>query len=162
MNTHITPYVDIQHACQQNIPVSDEVLADWISLILPVHQTHAELTLRLVEKDEIKMLNHTYRKQNKTTNVLAFPSDLPQEIMLQHFFLGDVIICPAVLEEESLSFEKSLIPHWAHIVIHGVLHLLGYDHQNDQDTLLMQSLEIQALTKLGFNNPYALEDLLIE
>ena len=158
----MSDYVDIQHACEKKIPVSDETLARWVQLVLPPNQQTTELTLRFVEQDEITDLNRTYRKQNTATNVLSFPSDLPSEIMLKHPFLGDVIICPAVLEEESLALNKPLIAHWAHIVIHGLLHLLGYDHKEEQDTALMQSLEIKVLAELGFDNPYATEDHSIE
>lgn len=154
--------IDIQHACTQPIPVSDDALIQWAqSVLVPLHAT-AELTLRLVDKHEITDLNRVYRKQDKATNVLAFPSALPPEIQVEHPFLGDVIICPAVLEEESVAQHVPLIAHWAHIVIHGVLHLLGHDHLEEHDTALMQALEIKALAQLGFDNPYATEDHPIE
>ena len=158
----MSDHLDIQHACEKKIPVSDETLTRWVQLVLPPNQQTTELTLRFVEQDEITDLNRTYRKQNKATNVLSFPSNLPSEIMLEHPFLGDIIICPAVLEEESVTLDRPLIAHWAHIVIHGVLHLLGYDHMEEQDTALMQSLEIKVLAELGFDNPYAIEDHSIE
>lgn len=152
--------VDIQHACKTSAPVSDDVLKLWVEHALTSHREHAELTLRLVDTNEIQMLNKTYRKQDKPTNVLAFPSDIPQEILLECPLLGDVILCPTVLEEESARLKTPLIAHWAHIVIHGVLHLLGYDHIEDHDAHIMQALETELLTTLGFDNPYHEDDLL--
>jgi len=149
--------IDIQHACKDDIPVSDEILAHWATLPLTEYLTLAELTLRLVDTDEITHLNHTYRKKNKKTNVLAFPMALPEEVALDHVLLGDVIICPAVLREESEHLKTPLTAHWAHIVLHGVLHLLGYDHMVEPDAAVMQALEIKWLAHLGFANPYQTE-----
>jgi probable rRNA maturation factor len=158
MNTHI----DIQHATTDPIAFSDEQLTNWANLALTTRQTSAELTIRLVDKNDITQLNHLYRKQNKATNVLAFPANLPDEIALDYPLLGDVIICPEILLEESLSLQKPLIAHWALIVIHGVLHLLGYDHIEEEDARVMQALEITLLAQLGFDNPYHTEDNEIE
>lgn len=153
MNYHI----DLQHACHDSIPVPDELLIRWAELTLANDMESAELTLRLVDEEEITHLNHTYRKQNKPTNVLAFPSSLPEGITLDFPLLGDVIICPSVLHKESQELGKSLDEHWAHIVIHGVLHLLGYDHIKDNDAEIMQAIEIKILANLGFTNPYHIE-----
>ncbi|KTD36220.1 metal-dependent hydrolase [Legionella nautarum] len=150
-------HIDLQHACDAPIPVSDESLQTWAQLALLEHMDSAELTLRLVDSTEITDLNHTYRQQNKPTNVLAFPSELPDSIELDYPLLGDVIICPQVLLQESQELGKSLEEHWAHIVIHGVLHLLGYDHIKDSDAEIMQALEVKLLSKLGFANPYQTE-----
>lgn len=150
--------IDIQHSSKENIPVSDDILTQWVSMVLPPEKSHFELTVRLVDRLEITELNRTYRKQDKATNVLAFPSTLPDEIMQLHPFLGDIIICPAVLMEESSAQNTPLIAHWAHIVIHGVLHLLGHDHIKDEDAAMMQAIETQLLKTLGFDNPYKIED----
>lgn len=152
--------LDIQKACKIPIFVSDAMLLQWVQHALMPHQKQAELTLRFVDADEMQTLNQTYRKQDKATNVLAFPSNIPEEIILERPFLGDIIICPAVLEEESGRLETPLIAHWAHIVIHGVLHLLGYDHIQEHDADIMQKLEIETLAKFGFDNPYHEDDLL--
>ncbi len=149
--------IDIQHASKESSPVTDEQLRDWVILALQLELEAAELTLRLVNPEEMTALNHLYRKKNKPTNVLAFPASHPAHIELECPLLGDVIICPQVLEEESQSLNTPLIAHWAHIVIHGVLHLLGYDHMNEDDTNKMQSIEIQLLAVLGFDNPYESE-----
>lgn len=147
-------HIDIQHACEENIPVTDEMLTQWAKHTLETQRDSAELTLRLVDIDEITHLNHHYRKQNKPTNVLAFPTNLPGGITLDYPLLGDVIICPAVLLQESLTLNKPLTAHWALIVIHGILHLLGYDHIEDGEAAVMQALEIKLLAESGFDNPY--------
>lgn len=154
--------IDIQHASHEGAPVSDDLLTKWAELALHEHKDSAELTLRLVNTKEIQQLNCDYRAQNKATNVLAFPAVVPEIIELDYPLLGDVIICPAVLEKESLSLGKPLEEHWAHIVIHGILHLLGYDHIKDDETEVMQALETKLLAKLGFADPYQIEDEEVE
>lgn len=158
MNYHI----DIQHICEDKIPVSDEMLLDWAQRALSSHSDSAELTLRFVDLEEMTHLNFYYRQQNKPTNVLAFPANLPDGITLDVPLLGDVIICPAVLQQESLDQKKPLIAHWALIVTHGILHLLGYDHIEDNDAAIMQALEIKLLAESGFDNPYLDKDNTIE
>jgi probable rRNA maturation factor len=150
-------HIDIQHACNETLPVTDETLDHWVTSTLQLHHESAEITLRLVDAEEISDLNHIYRKKNKATNVLAFPAAHPAHVELEFPLLGDVIICPIVLKQESENLETPLIAHWAHIVIHGVLHLLGYDHVKDDDAIKMQSVEIQLLAELGFDNPYKTE-----
>lgn len=153
----MTYYIDIQNATKDHIPVNDAELTKLASLALRDHQNDAELTIRLVDSEEMVYLNNSYRKQNKTTNVLAFPSSLPEGIELECPLLGDIIICPEVLLEESKQYDKAITEHWSLIVIHGVLHLLGYDHINDDDARIMQSLEIKLLAELGYGNPYDIE-----
>ena len=150
-------HIDIQHASADTIPVTDEVLAHWATLPLSKQNDSAELTLRLVDSEEITALNHLYRKKNKATNVLAFPADHPENVELEYPLLGDVIICPAVLKQESETLNKPLTAHWAHIVIHGVLHLLGYDHIKEDDAMIMQTIETQLLASLGIDDPYHTE-----
>lgn len=149
--------IDIQHASTEELPVSDEALMAYAKRALAPHIATAELTLRLVSVDEITRLNHVYRKKNQATNVLAFPASYPKTIVLKYPLLGDVVLCPGVIKAESDSLQKPLTAHWAHIVVHGVLHLLGYDHIKDEDTLIMQAHEITTLQSLGFDNPYHTE-----
>ena len=155
-------HIEIQHACNEAIPVTDEALISWAQLALATQCDSAELTIRLVDLEEITHLNHFYRKQNKPTNVLAFPANIPEGVILDVPLLGDIIICPAVLQQESLALDKSLTAHWALIVLHGVLHLLGYDHIEEDDATIMQTLEIKLLVELGLDNPYQDEDNKIE
>lgn len=146
--------LDIQHATSSPIPFSDEKLVCWVEAALKEITDPSELTLRLVDADEIQSLNATYRNKNKPTNVLAFPANLPEDVSKTCPLLGDIIVCPWVLEQESQNDAIPLEAHWAHIVIHGVLHLLGYDHIEVQDEQVMQAREIEILATLGFANPY--------
>lgn len=157
----MTYHIDIQHAFEGQLPISDEQLQRWVELVLQDELVSAELTVRLVDRAEMTTLNYTYRQQNKPTNVLAFPSSLPSHIELEYPFLGDIIICPTVLVEESQAQKKALDAHWALIVIHGVLHLLGYDHIEQDEAILMQNREIHLLNRIGFDNPYG-EDIGLE
>jgi probable rRNA maturation factor len=115
-------------------------------------QDDAELSVRIVDEAEILELNSNYRQKNSTTNVLSFPADLPDAVELP--LLGDIVICAPVIKREANEQGKSLQAHWAHIMIHGCLHLLGYDHINDKDAAIMESLEIKILGELAFQNPY--------
>ena len=150
----MTYLIDLQTALTQPILITDQEITEWATTALAYKYSSAEITIRLVEPNEMIYLNNTYRMQNKTTNVLSFPADIPQHINLEYHFLGDIIICPQVLLEESVAQNRDLKAHWAHIVMHGVLHLMGYDHIYDDEALVMQTIEIELLRKLGFNNPY--------
>lgn len=158
----MTYHIDIQNVTEEPLPVTEDALTHLASLALRDHQKEAELTIRLVNEEEMIYLNNTYRKQNKTTNVLAFPCSLPENIELDCPLLGDVIICPSVLLEESNQFSKSLQEHWSLIVLHGVLHLLGYDHIEDEEAHAMQAIEIKLLAELGYANPYDAEEYHLE
>lgn len=151
----MTYRIDIQHACSDILPISDKVIMLWAKTALQSQLTSAELTIRLVDPDEMIGLNNTYRQENKTTNVLAFPMVVPKSIRRKRLLLGDVVICPSVLASESQTAHMPLEAHWAHIVIHGILHLLGFDHMETQDEQKMQSLEIALLNQLGYPNPYS-------
>lgn len=153
----MTYYIDIQNATDDSLAMDEKQLTHIASLVLKEYPNDAELTVRFVTPQEITYLNNTYRKKNKPTNVLAFPSKLPEQIQLECPFLGDVIICPQVLLMESKELNKTLNAHWTLILIHGILHLLGYDHIKDDDALLMQAIEIKLLAELGYANPYDAE-----
>ena len=146
------PQIDIQIAsASANLP-NDEEVERWVSAALPDKHQDSEISIRIVDKDESQALNHQYRAKDKPTNVLSFPADLPDGVDLP--LLGDLVICAPVVDEEAKDQEKTLESHWAHMIIHGTLHLLGYDHINDSDAEVMENLEIQILNTLGFANPY--------
>ena len=158
----MTYHIDIQNATESPLPLTEHELTQLAELALRDHLNNAELTMRIVNSEEMIYLNHAYRKKNKTTNVLAFPSSLPDHIELEYPLLGDIIICPEVLLTESQQFNKSLKEHWSLIVIHGVLHLLGYDHIKDDEASVMQSLEVKLLAEIGYSNPYNIEGIELE
>lgn len=131
-------------------------LQRWVSVTLETFKPSAEVTIRFVSVKESQTLNYRYRQQNKPTNVLSFPSHVPEAITktLPYEYLGDLIICPAVVVEESQQQNKTLSAHYTHLVVHGILHLLGYDHIKTEDANIMEPLEINILSKLGLRNPY--------
>lgn len=116
----------------------------------------AQVSLRIVDADEIQQMNRDYRGKDKATNVLSFPMDMPAELTskVELNLLGDLVICAAVVETEANEQHKTLDSHWAHMIIHGMLHLQGYDHQTDEQAKEMETLEIKLLQQQGFDNPY--------
>ncbi|MFW1799909.1 rRNA maturation RNase YbeY [Acinetobacter nematophilus] len=118
---------------------------------------NCEIGIACVDHDESHQLNFEYRKKDKPTNVLSFPSDIPEEVLplLDALPLGDLIICIPVVLQEAIEQQKTPIEHFTHMLVHGTLHLMGYDHEtSDQDAEEMETLEIEILNKLGFENPY--------
>lgn len=109
-------------------------------------QDPAELTIRVVSAAESRRLNRTWRGKDKPTNVLSFAADAP--------LLGDLAICAPVVAREAREQGKPQTAHWAHMVVHGVLHLLGFDHENDRDAARMEARETKILAQLGMPNPY--------
>lgn len=109
-------------------------------------------SVQIVSNDEMRELNNTWRGNNKPTNVLSFPMQSPEEVDLK--ILGDLALCADVINTEARQQHKSVQAHWAHMVVHGMLHLQGYDHIDDEQADEMEALEIHILKQLGFDNPY--------
>ncbi|MBB1319215.1 rRNA maturation RNase YbeY [Shewanella sp. SR43-4] len=144
--------LDLQIAVNNlNLPTQAE-FETWVRTAVGQTMPEVELTIRIVEVAESQLLNLTYRGKDKPTNVLSFPFEAPPEVELP--LLGDLVICGHVVEQEAIEQNKPLNAHWAHMVIHGCLHLLGYDHIIDQEADEMESLETQLVEGLGFTNPY--------
>jgi len=145
--------LDLQIATDdnQNLPTEEQII-QWLNVILPQFMDNAEITIRIVDEQESQQLNNTYRHKDKPTNVLSFPFESPIEIEVP--LLGDLIICKQVVEAEAKEQHKSLTSHWAHMIVHGCLHLLGYDHILDEEAEEMENIEIDIMQQLGFNNPY--------
>lgn len=144
--------VDLQIACKQPVP-SLAQLEEWSSAALSESgRSDSEVTIRFVENQESEDLNYEYRGNKKPTNVLSFPFECPPEITLD--FIGDLVIAPAVMADEAQQQNKQSDHHYAHLVIHGVLHLLGYDHIDPEQAREMELLEIKLLAKLGIDDPY--------
>ena len=112
----------------------------------------SELLIRLVSPVEIQVLNKEYRNKNQVTNVLSFQSDIPDEV--EESILGDVVICVDVVREEALVGDKKFADHLTHMAVHGILHLIGHDHEDITSAYKMESIEIDFLDKLGISNPY--------
>ena len=144
--------LDLQVATDNERLPSQEDFELWVRIALRNTMNQAELTIRIVDEAESQTLNSSYRGKDKPTNVLSFPFEAPPEIDIP--LLGDLIICAPVVELEAKQQDKSLQAHWAHMVVHGCLHLLGYDHIQDAEAEEMESLETQLIESLGFNNPY--------
>lgn len=150
-------YVDLQIATQNEDSLPDlNELEKWVSNAIiagsVIKRDEAELTIRIVESDESMQLNSDYRGKNKPTNVLSFPFQNPPGITLP--LLGDLVICKQVVEQEAIEQNKSLNAHWAHMIIHGTLHLLGYDHVIEKEAVEMESLETKLVVELDFPAPY--------
>jgi probable rRNA maturation factor len=145
--------LDLQLACEQtaNLPTIDD-FENWAKAALAERIETTEMTIRIVDENESQQLNCDYRGKDKSTNVLSFPFEGPPGIELP--LLGDLVICRQVVEQEAQSQNKQTQHHWAHMVVHGCLHLLGYDHIVDDEAEVMESLEIEILKTLGIDNPY--------
>jgi len=153
---NMTAIVDVQWAVDAEYHPSESDIQTWVEATLAFNDIYssadAELTIRIVEEEEVAELNQQYRQKQGSTNVLSFPvdEDLPLDIPL----LGDLVICAAVVAREANEQNKTLNEHWAHMVIHGTLHLLGYDHIKEDQAEVMEQIETSILQGLGFSNPY--------
>ena len=125
----------------------------WVSLALRNRRINAEVTLRLTDATEVQRLNQQFRDKNKPTNVLSFTHE-PFEHEAESDYLGDIVLCAPVIEQEATLQKKDSLAHWAHLTIHGVLHLLGYDHEIEADAAIMEQIEIDLLMELKYDNPY--------
>ncbi len=143
--------VDVQYASHEpNLP-DKNMLTRWVNMALQP-PPNKELTIRIVDEAEASQLNETWRHRHGPTNVLSFPFECPPGIEIP--LLGDIVICAPLVAREAAEQQKSLQAHWAHLVIHGTLHLLGYDHIEKTQAQVMESLEICALHNLGYPDPY--------
>lgn len=148
--------VDLQIATEniEGLPTEEQIV-QWATGAVQPEGNEVEMTVRIVDEAESQELNLTYRGKDRPTNVLSFPFECPDEVELP--LLGDLVICRQVVEREAAEQEKPLMAHWAHMVVHGCLHLLGYDHIEDDEAEEMESLETQIMQGLGFDDPYLAE-----
>jgi len=135
----------------------DAAIANWAHAALATGSAarpdNTGLTVRIVELDEMQQSNKQWRGVDRATNVLSFPAEFPAEAGIE--YLGDIMICAPVIEQESTAQGKPCRDHWAHIVVHGVLHLQGFDHENDQEAAIMEKRETEILATLGIADPYS-------
>lgn len=148
--------IDLQIACEQEtgLPTAEQI-EQWATAAVKPQSDEVEMTVRIVDEAESHALNLNYRGKDRPTNVLSFPFECPDEVELP--LLGDLVICRQVVEREAQEQDKPVMAHWAHMVVHGSLHLLGYDHIEDDEAEEMESLETQIMTGLGFADPYLSE-----
>ncbi|MEY3807446.1 MAG: hypothetical protein RI893_422 [Pseudomonadota bacterium] len=144
--------VEIQVIFQSKGQPEQQHIQRWVDAALADIEQDTEIVVRIVDEQESAELNEQYRHKTGPTNILSFPVEVPEGIELN--LLGDLVICAPVLEKEAREQGKLLADHWAHIIVHGVLHLLGYDHIDDSDAELMENKEIAILNQLQVNNPY--------
>ncbi|MDB0064242.1 rRNA maturation RNase YbeY [Gammaproteobacteria bacterium] len=160
--------IGLQTAANFPTAPSAELFQAWATAIDSMVEATSDVSLRIVDRDEMASLNQQYRNKEGTTNVLAFPCELPTELpadwqqlaampeesAAEIIFLGDIVICAPVVSAEAEQQGKSEISHWAHLTVHGILHLLGFDHYEEADAERMEDTETAILKKLGFENPY--------
>lgn len=148
--------LEIQRATTLTGTPDDEQFHHWINAV-PTELRHAlQLSIRIVDEPEARRFNRDYRSKDYATNVLSFPADLPEGLPaeVRQSQLGDLLICAPVVIREARQRRRSEADHWAHLTIHGVLHLLGYDHENDAGAAIMESMETEILKTLGVPDPY--------
>jgi probable rRNA maturation factor len=142
---------DARTSTDEKIPTDDE-FNRWVTLVLENENTRGQVVIRVVDEQEMRQLNHDYRGKDRTTNVLSFAYDAdewgPQDL------LGDLVICADVVNREARQGDTRPMHHWAHLTIHGALHLLGYDHETDEQASIMEAREADLLSKINISNPY--------
>jgi probable rRNA maturation factor len=151
--------INIQHAAEKSSSPSAAKLRKWAAFALKHERPAGEMTIRLVDAETIASLNQLYRHKNRPTNILSFPFDpemAPPKAKIP--YIGDIAICAEVVNGEAITQHKEIEAHWTHIVVHGVLHLLGYDHEAKREAVVMEALEKKILAALGVPDPYGEED----
>lgn len=145
----MTSLVDIQVVdTSSKVPNMEKIRSWTVAVFSILERPPLALTVRIVGEEEMIDLNLRYRGKEQSTNVLSFPFESLPDLCID--LLGDVIVCGPVVEREAMSQHKSLMRHWAHLIVHGMLHLFGYDHQNEQQAEIMEQLEKKVLAQLGF------------
>ncbi|MDP5031252.1 MAG: rRNA maturation RNase YbeY [Paraglaciecola sp.] len=165
----MTALLDLQIATEHNNIPDEATLASWLNAVLAeLSIQDKEVTIRVVDEAESQQLNYQYRSKNSPTNVLSFPFEMPDLLAVdedgessaidlaetEFNLLGDLVICAPIVADEAKQQNKILTHHWAHMVVHGTLHLLGYDHINDDEAEHMESLERKILQQLSIDDPY--------
>ena len=153
----MTDQVDVQNACNDDTAPEIPIVESWIGRAIDAsgHGGDTEVSVRIVDAAEIHALNSDYRGKDKPTNVLSFPAGdvagLPADMPIP---LGDVVICASVVREEAAAQGKAITDHWAHMLVHGTLHLLGFDHETETEAAQMEALETRILSEHGVADPY--------
>jgi probable rRNA maturation factor len=148
--------IEVQYAVRDESTPPESAFRHWASAALSDREGPAAVTIRVVDEAESQALNRDYRGRDRPTNVLSFPFEPPPGVPVEEtgHLLGDLVICAAVVEREATEQGKSPAAHWAHMVVHGVLHLCGHDHQTETEAEVMEAHERTILERLGFGDPY--------
>ncbi len=147
--------IDIQNPSGFNSLPENELILEWAQQALDEKHKEAKITIRIVDENEGQELNKAWRKKDSATNVLSFPIGEPIEQVPN--LLGDIVICAPIVEREAKEQGKDIEAHWAHLIIHGILHLQGYDHESEEEANAMEIKEIRILENSGYANPYETE-----
>lgn len=149
--------VDVFRACEDDTIPAEDIVRSWVVLAANAvgNSSDVDVSVKVVNAEESRALNQEYRGKDKPTNVLSFPAGriegLPDEVPVQ---LGDIVVCASVVSDEASEQGKAVGDHWAHMLVHGTLHLMGYDHQTDAEAAEMEALETQILMQSGIKDPY--------
>jgi len=152
----MNPRVEIQIASRETNLPAEERLQQWAQTVLELNAADAEVVIRIVDEEESRRLNDRYRGRDKPTNVLSFPFDAPPGVPVNH--IGDLVVCAPVVCTEARLQGKPLEHHWAHMIVHGILHLQGHDHAATEDADRMESLERELLRGMDIPDPYLTRD----
>lgn len=148
--------LQVQRATVSEAIPNDQQFRRWAELAVNNNEAGYRLAIRIVDEEEGQRFNRQYREKDYATNVLSFPAELPAGLPADvlRSQLGDLLMCAPVVAREAMEQGKTELDHWAHLTVHGVLHLLGYDHQDQAGAGEMEALEIEILAKSGISNPY--------
>jgi len=148
--------LEVQRATTLESVPDDDQFQQWVDTVLVGKPNQFTLSIRIVDEDEAQRFNREYRNKDYATNVLSFPAELPEGLPaeIRQAQMGDLLICAPVVAREASEQHRPETDHWAHLTIHGVLHLLGYDHEQADEAGIMESLETKILAGLGIPDPY--------
>jgi probable rRNA maturation factor len=148
--------LEVQNATASVSVPGEDQFQHWVEAAMAGKVNNFTLTIRIVDKQEAQRFNRDYRNKDYATNVLSFPAELPEGLpsAIRQSQLGDLLICAPVVASEASEQCRTEADHWAHLTIHGVLHLLGYDHEGTDEAEVMEALETEILAKLGISDPY--------
>ena len=147
-------HITVQYAANKKLAPAKKLICQWAEQALVGRGENKEVTIRIVDIEEMTSLNEMYRRKTGPTNVLSFPAELPDLAALEYPLLGDIVVCAEVVNREAAEQGKPQQSHWAHMIVHGIFHLLGFNHEQDDEAEIMEALEIEVLQQLGFANPY--------
>lgn len=153
----MTYLVDLQIVASNDFIPSQADFERWVSAALKDFSLSGEITIRIVDQLESAYLNETYRKKSGATNILSFPFENDEELATPLF--GDLVVCAEIVAQQAQEQARPIIDHWAHLIVHGVLHLLGYDHIQEQEAIVMETFEVKILHELGYEDPYGEREL---